>query len=154
MQGHSDKRPIMSLVNTDTGEVRSTAIRDVTATTLGPILAEHVDQAASVLHTDESQAYVTAGKRFAAHETVDHRSGEYVRGVVSTNAAEGFFSQLKRSIDGTHHRVSEVHLDRYLAEFDYRYSTRKMNDSARMRLVIDQVAGRRLTYRPLVVKGD
>ena len=149
MQGVTDKQPVMSLVNTETGEVRSTAIRDVTATTLGPILAEHVDQAASVLHTDESQAYVTAGKRFTAHETVDHRAGEYVRGVVSTNAAEGFFSQLKRSIDGTHHAVSVEHLGRYLAEFDYRYTTRKMSDTERMREVVGQVAGRRLSYKPL-----
>jgi hypothetical protein len=32
---------------------------------------------------------------------------------------------LKRSIDGTHHHVSREHLNRYLAEFDFRYSTRK-----------------------------
>ena len=53
------------------------------------------------------------------------------RGIVHTNTAEGYFSQLKRSIDGTHHHVSERHLDRYLAEFDYRYTMRKMKDGER-----------------------
>ena len=54
---------------------------------------------------------------------------EYVRGDVTTNHAEGYFSQLKRSLDGTHHAVSQQHLPRYLAEFDYLYSTRKMSDT-------------------------
>ena len=50
----------------------------------------------------------------AAHECVDHNAGEYTRGNVSTNLAEGYFSQLKRSIDGTHHHVSIEHLAAYL----------------------------------------
>jgi hypothetical protein len=57
---------------------------------------------------------------------------------------------LKRSIDGTHHHVSRRHLDRYLAEFDYRHSTRNVSDSTRTRTLFDQVGGRRLTYRPVV----
>lgn len=67
---------------------------------------------------------------------------------MTTNHAEGFFSQLKRSIDGTHHWVSVKHLDRYLAEFDYKYSTRKMKDYERATLMMDNV-GRRLSYKPL-----
>ena len=65
----------------------------------------------------------------------------------TTNAIEGFFSQLKRSIDGTHHRVSVDHLHRYLAEFDFRFSTCKMSDTARMQKLIDQTEGRRLAYK-------
>ncbi len=72
-----------------------------------------------------------------------------MRGDVSTNQAEGYFSQLKRSIDGTHHHVSRKHLDRYLAEFDYRYSTRKVSDTQRTRMLMGQVGGKRLTYKPL-----
>ncbi len=73
--------------------------------------------------------------------------GEYVRSDVTTNPVENFFSQLKRSIDGTHHQVSHEHLDRYLAEFDFRYSTRKMSDTRRMERLMGQTGGRRLTYR-------
>ena len=68
---------------------------------------------------------------------------------MTTNHAEGYFSQVKRSIDGTHQAVSVEHLHRYLAEFDYRYTTRRMTDSERMRLLTGQVDGRRLSYKPL-----
>lgn len=57
---------------------------------------------------------------------------------------------LKRSLDGTHHHVSHKHLHRYLAEFDFRYSTRGESDTVRMRRIVEQADGRRLTYRPLV----
>ncbi|MDT0264568.1 transposase [Jatrophihabitans lederbergiae] len=83
------------------------------------------------------------------HESVNHNAGEYARGQISSNMAEGFFSHLKRSIDGTHHHVSKEHLPRYLAHFDFMYSTHKQTDSERMRQLLGQVSGRRLTYRPL-----
>jgi transposase-like protein len=153
-QGKTDKQPIVSLIHKESGEVRSVAVRNVTGETLAPILSGNVDVANSVLHTDSANAYPPIGRQFAAHETVDHTSGEYVRGDVSTNAAEGFFSQLKRSIDGTHHAVSTEHLHRYLAEFDFRYSTRKLNDSERMRLALSQVMGRRLAYCAVIDRAS
>lgn len=70
------------------------------------------------------EGYRSFGAEFLAYEWVDHSEGEHVRGAVTTNQAENFFSQLKRSLDGTHHHVSVEHLPRYLAEFDYRHSTR------------------------------
>jgi hypothetical protein len=51
--------------------------------------------------------------------------------------------------DGTHHHVSREHLHRYLAEFDFRYSTSKLSDSARTQEMIGQAGGRRLSYEPL-----
>jgi hypothetical protein len=89
---------------------------------------------------------------FAGHETVNHAAGEYsqLSGKVTTNQAENFFSQLKRSLDGTHHHVGAEHLPRYLAEFDFRYTTRTLNDTARMRRLMGQTGGRRLTYRSVV----
>ncbi len=81
---------------------------------------------------------------------LNHSEDEYVnREGYSTNQVEGFFSQLKRSLDGTHHHVSVQHLPRYLAEFDFRYNTRKANDTTRVHVLMDQVGGRRLTYKPL-----
>jgi hypothetical protein len=65
---------------------------------------------------------------------------------VTTNAAETYFSQLKRSLDGTHHSVSVEHLDRYLAEFDFRHSTCKDSDTERMSMLVGRVGGRRLMY--------
>jgi len=84
----------------------------------------------------------------AGHYTVNHHAGEYTNEKsLGTQMVEGYFSQLKRSIDGTHHRVSVEHLPRYLAEFDFRYSTCKMSDSARMARIVEQAEGRRLTYK-------
>ena len=52
-------------------------------------------------------------------------------GRASTNTAEGFFGDTKRSLDGTHHQVSAKHLPLYLAELDYKYNTREETDGAR-----------------------
>jgi hypothetical protein len=60
--------------------------------------------------------------------------------------AENYFSQLKRSLDGTHRHVSAKHLNRYVDEFDYRYSTCDLNDAGRMADFATRVAGR-LTYK-------
>lgn len=148
--GTAHLQPVLSLVNRDTGEVRSVAVPDVTSATLRKAIAEQVDMAASVLHTDAGMQYRQIGTEFAEHQWVNHGNGEYARGAVTTNHAEGFFSQLSRSIDGTHHHVSREHLSRYLAEFDFRYSTRKLSDSARLERMVDQAEGRRLSYKPLV----
>ncbi len=59
---------------------------------------------------------------------------------------------LKRSLNGAHHNVSKVHLQRYLYEFDFRYSTRKLTDGERMARLIGQVPGRRISYER--VKGS
>ena len=76
-------------------------------------------------------------------------SGIADSGKVTSNAVQGSFSQLKRSIDGTYHHISARHLPLYLAEFDFRYSSRKLSDTARTEKLLGQVAGRRLTYLPL-----
>lgn len=115
--------------------------------TLAEVLNEQVDTRRTHLHTDEHGGYREIAWQFARHSTVDHGAGEYVRGDVSTNKAENFFSQLKRSIDGTHHRVGRDHLDRYLAEFAFRCSTRRCTDTERMQLFASRFHLRRLQYR-------
>jgi hypothetical protein len=140
----TDKTTIFTLVSRETGEVRSRVIPNVKGKTLRAAMAEQLDPTRTHLHTDGWYGY----RDFTAeHSTVDHSIGEYARGDVSTNHAEGYFSQLKRSIDGTHHHVSRKHLHRYLAEFDYRCTTCKLSDTERMERLIGKVAGRRLTYR-------
>jgi len=145
--GGTEKTPIIALVSRETGEVRSCAVPNVKGENLRTILERDVDPAQTHLHTDSWHGYKRIGGAFASHTTVDHSVGEYVRGDVSTNQAENYFSQLKRSLDGTHHHVSVEHLPRYLAEFDFRYTHRKESDTARMSRLIGRVAGRRLTYR-------
>jgi transposase-like protein len=136
----------MSLVSRETGEVRSRVIPDVKPGNLRAVLHEHTDPKRTHLHTDTSAQYKSLGKDVASHEAVNHMAREYVRGDVSTNQAESYFAQLKRSLDGTHHHVSREHLHRYVTEFDFRFSTRTLADAERMALIIDGTTGRRLTY--------
>jgi transposase-like protein len=142
-----NKTAVLSLISKETGEVRSRVIPNVTGDTLRSAIREQVEMSATVLHTDSWQGYRQVGAELAGHHYVNHMLGEYVRGDVSTNPAEGYFSQFKRSLDGTHHHVSKEHLHRYLAEFDFRFSTRGMNDTERMGRLLGQVDGRRLTYK-------
>jgi transposase-like protein len=146
-KGQHNRTPIMSLVSRETGEVRSQVIPNLRGDTLRSVLFSHTDPSRTHLQTDLLPSYRKVGAEFAQHSTVDHEAHEYVRDGATTNHAEGFFSQLQRSLDGTHHAVSREHLDRYLAEFDFRYSTRKELDSERMSRLISRTAGRRLTYR-------
>jgi transposase-like protein len=144
------KAVVLTLIDKATGEARSRVMNEVHADTLRAAITEQWDVPNTHLQTDGLAAYKSIGPDFASHGYVDHSSGEWVRGTISTNVAENYFSQLKRSLDGTHHHVSKKHLGRYLAEFDFRYSTCKLTDTARMNRLMGQVAGRRLTYRPIV----
>lgn len=124
-------------------------VPNVTAATLRPIVVNAVSHK-SRLHTDEFRPYGAFGWQFAKHETILHSADEYVRGDVHTNSVEGFFATLKRGIYGTYHHVSEVHLKRYLCEFDFRYNHRialGCDDATRAAIAVKGIAGKRLTYR-------
>jgi hypothetical protein len=143
-----NKEAVFSLVERG-GKVRSFHVANVTATTLCPIMVTVADRK-SHLRTDHSPVYWTIGDVYKSHFTVNDSIEEYVRGDAHTNTAEGYFSILKRGVIGTYHHVSEAHLHRYLAEFDFRYSHRvklDIDDVERTRLAIPGAAGKRLTYR-------
>jgi hypothetical protein len=122
----------------------------VTAENLRPILQEHIETGAT-LNTDEAVVYHFIGKEFDGHETVNHRKEEYskvVDGVkVTTNTVEGYFSILKRGINGVYHHVGKQHLHRYLNEFDFRYNAREVSDVERRDMAIAGAGGKRLMYR-------
>jgi transposase-like protein len=131
------------------GRARSFHVANVTGKTLRPIIVRNVDRK-SALMTDDAGQYRPIGKEFASHETVNHGIEEYVRGAAHSNTVEGFFSLLKRGIIGTFHHVSEAHLKRYLAEFDFRYSNRValgVNDTMRTNEALRGIGGKRLMYR-------
>jgi transposase-like protein len=143
----TDKTPVVSLIDAERGVARSAVVTWVDSASLRQVISANVDMATAVLHTDSHRGYIPVGRIMAGHFTVDHRAGIYATDKTNgTNKAENFFSQLKRSLDGTHHSVSVEHLHRYLAEFDYRFSTSKMTDGDRMADLVTRVAGR-LTYK-------
>ena len=155
IRGTSEKTPVLSLINATTGEVRSRVVPNVTGANLRKVMSEHIDMAGSQLWTDEGTWYEQLGAEFIAHNTVNHSEEKYLdrKTGASTNKAENYFSQLKRSLDGTHHHVSRTHLPRYLSEFDYRYSTRFLSDSERMAEMLGRTEGRRLTYKRVRTQG-
>jgi transposase-like protein len=110
---------------------------------------KHVDEK-SRLVTDAAQHYKFPP--VAKHESVDHSKYEWTRGDVSTNTLEGFFSVLKRGLVGTYQHVDKKHLDRYLAEFDFRHNNRVklgINDVQREAIALKGFAGKRLTYETI-----
>lgn len=148
--GFGHKRTVLSLVERG-GKIRSFKIGSGTKSEIVPAIVANVDPA-STLHTDGAQAYKGLWA-VADHETVDH-SKEYVRkgkaGKVHTNTLEGFFSIFKRGMVGTYQHCGEQHLDRYLAEFDFRQNTRAklgIDDATRADIALKGIAGKRLTYR-------
>lgn len=98
------------------------------------------------LHTDESRLHHGSETHFTSHETVKHSAGEYARGDVNTNTAEGYFSIFKRGMRGVYQHCAEKHLHRYLAEFDFRYNARKITDGERAALAVLGISGKRLAY--------
>jgi transposase-like protein len=140
------KTPVMVLVERD-GKARSFRMATVTGDEVKGLIYQHVDRTASI-HTDAFRSYQGLAKRYASHEVVNHLD-EYVRGDVHTNTAENYFSILKRGINGVYHHVSEAHLPRYLAEFDFRYNHLARDgysDADRTRIALTMVAGKRLRY--------
>ena len=142
------KHAVMTLVDRD-GESRSFHIANVKAKTLREKIVTTVSRK-SYLMTDELASYEKVGKEFANHGTVNHSANEFAKlgGFAHTNTAECRFSLMKRAVFGTHHSISEAHLPRYLAEWDFKWNTRKMTDGERAAIALEGIEGKRLTYRP------
>jgi transposase-like protein len=148
-RGPVDKAPVVALVERD-GKVRSFHVPNVSAKTLRPIIVTNVNRASYIM-TDESTVYPAVGREFSGHGSVNHSAGEYVRAFFwHTNTVENYFSILKRGIYGVYHHVSETHLHRYGAEFDFRYNHRMalgFSDMERAEKIAAGMHGKRLTYR-------
>lgn len=138
-----ETRQVLSLVERG-GPIRSQFLDH---RTLRQALWGQLDKDAQ-LRTDSAMSYrkiMPDGQ----HEFVDHSKGEYVRGDAHTNTLEGFFSVFKRGLIGVYQHIDQKHIDRYLAEFDFRYNTRAklgINDVERTDRAIKGAVGKRLTY--------
>lgn len=147
--GYSHKRKVLALVDRDTKRVRTMVVDDLKPATLAPILSENIAKEARLM-TDEAHHYKKLGKGFASHEAVRHAADEYVRGDVTTNTVEGYFSVFKKGMRGVYQHCAKKHLHRYLAEFDFRYNEREANgvdDRSRTDAALRGLRGKRLLYR-------
>ncbi len=148
--GYAHKIAVLSLVERG-GEVRSKMIDGANSAEIRRAIGATVDPE-SMLHTDGAQFYKFMGLT-ADHEAVDH-SKAYVRkgkkGPVHTNTLEGYFSVFKRGLVGVYQHIGEQHVDRYLAEFDFRANNRAklgVTDDLRADRILKGAEGKRLTYR-------
>jgi len=133
-------------------EVRAFVIPAATAENVRANLVKHVKVGNTWLHTDESVIYGWASSSFI-HRWVNHMN-EYVRGSVHTNTVEGYFSQLRRMLQGTYIAVEPQHLHAYVDELSYRCNVRKESESTRFDRLVRQVIGKRLTYKDLTGGKD
>jgi transposase-like protein len=144
------KAPVVALIERG-GKMRAFPLEKVTAQTMDAAILRHVDTKNARLMTDDTTIYGGRKRLYGAdRQVVEHGRGEYVRGDVHVNAAEGFFSLLKRGIVGTFHHVSKGHLGRYVSEFEFRYNNRAalgVNDAQRAEAMVLGAEGKRLTYR-------
>lgn len=146
--GGAEKRPIVALVERG-GEARVTYMHHVKAKNIREFTVKNASRK-SRLHTDESNLCPSWGAEFVKHESINHSQGDYARGDVTTNSAEGFFGVFKRGFNGIYQHCGEQHFQRYLDEYTFRYNNRAklgMDDDARAVLAIQGAEGKRLLYR-------
>lgn len=152
--GYAHKRTVVSLVQRG-GAARSFHIQTQGRLEIAAVIDNQTKDGTRMM-TDGSQVY-----RFmpvVLHDVINHSTGEYVRvkldgTKVHTNTVEGFFGIFKRGMIGTYQHCGEAHLQRYLSEFDFRYSNRSalgVDDATRANIALQGIAGKRLTYRRTV----
>lgn len=154
-RGYEHKNKVFSLIDRNTGKARSVVVDDLKLKTLLPIMQANIDANARVL-TDEAGQYTNRYSNmsvyFREHGFVKHMHGEYVSRAdrtIHTNTVEGFFSIFKRGMKGVYQHCGHNHLNRYLAEFDFRYNNRVahgINDAERADILLVGIKGKRLTY--------
>lgn len=150
-RGFEHKNKVFSLIDRKSGKARSMVVDNLKLATLLPILQANIAQDAHVM-TDDAAQYKPLYKFFADHGFTKHMLGEYVSRTnpnVHTNTIEGFFSIFKRGMKGIYQHCGHNHLNRYLAEFDFRYNNRiglGIDDTQRANSILKGAKGKRLTY--------
>lgn len=148
-QGGGHKMKVISLVDRNSGQIRSYDFDQMISTYVEPICKANIAKEATLM-TDGARLYRYIGKFFADHQSVDHSKDQWRKGDCYTNTVEGSFSIFKRGMKGVYQHCGEQHLHRYLAEFDFRYCNRialGITDAERAEKVVQGAIGRRLTYQ-------
>lgn len=151
--GNAIKTPVMGMIDRKTREVRAMVIPNVKRETLQALIPKHCGFATKI-YTDQHVGYEGLDASRFIHKTVNHTK-EYVRGEVSTQAIENFWSCLKRTLQGTYVAVEPFHLDLYLAEQVYRFNNRLgKHDGERFSKALGMVNGKRLTWNTLTGRRE
>jgi transposase len=129
--GHTDeahkfdnKTPVIGAVDRDSGIAKANAVPNLSHDNVMPFINKNISKM-SIVCTDDASSFARLGSKGYAHREVNHSAGEYVKGYIHTNTIEGFWSSLKRGIDGVYHHVSPKYLQNYIHEYQFRYNHRK-----------------------------
>ncbi len=149
------KTIVMGMLDRNMRQVRAMVVPDVKRVTLQEKILNNIEGGAQVF-TDDFPTYRFAVTDKFAHQVIDHVKG-YVDGQVHTNGIENFWSLLKRGLRGTYVAVEPFHLDRYVDEQVFRFNNRgskenPVNDGDRFKLLLSQIAGKRLTFAEVTGK--
>ena len=136
---------VVDVKDRETNKVVANVVDDTTAKTLQGFVEEHTQEGAQV-YTDDAPAYVGIDR---PHETVKHSVSEYVHDMAHTNGMESHWSMMKRGHDGTYHKMSPKHLQRYVNEFARRHKVREEDTINQMRGMVANMQGRFLPFRTL-----
>lgn len=147
-RGASGKTPVVGIAERK-GEIRLAVTEDTKAATLNEVITDNVKPGTTIM-TDEYRPYNNVTHWGYKHQRVNHSSREFVVGQNHTNTIEGAWSHLKLSIRAIYIGVSPKHLQKYCAEYEYRYNTRGLKDDERFDKWFDFVNGANLTYKKLV----
>ena len=149
--GTKDKTAIMGMLERG-GKIRAKVVSTRKKQELQAEVYRHVE-AGAALYSDALKSYEGLATDYA-HQVVDH-AVQYVDGRIHTNGLENFWSLLKRGISGTYVSVEPFHLFRYLDEQMFRFNNRKeLDDAGRFNLVVQQIAGKRITFAQLTGKPN
>lgn len=147
-RGTAGKVPVIGMRDRPTKRLVARPIADTTRETFQRFVLEHAAPGAAI-YTDEHASYVG----LPDHETVNHKSGEYVRDAVHTNGIESVWALLSRTLMGVYHHVSPKHLHRYVDELAGLNNQRPLTPLARMGAMVRGLEGQRLRYRDLIAGG-
>ncbi len=133
-RGSENKTAVMGLVQRK-GNLKAKVVSNTNSYTVGSMIRDNVNLGADIV-TDEYRSYNVVKKMGFNHQTVCHVKEQWANGTIHVNTLEGFWSQLKRSINGTYHCVSPKYLQFYVDEFVYRYNHRLSSFPIFLKLVL------------------
>ena len=145
----ANKMLVMGFKDRETGRIVAFPIKDGTGTAIEDEVLTHVYPGTTV-YSDGHGGYAHLNDYGYNHDWVNHKIGEYVRGKVTTNGIESFWSLLKRGYIGVYHYMSWKHLHRYVSEFAYRQTAGPGNGFRTMGETLSRMKGKRLTYARLI----
>jgi transposase-like protein len=121
--GRGSDRPRILVATERGGRARTAPVDDGKLETVEPVVIDLADVRARLM-TDGDRTLGAVGRRFAAHEAVNHSAKEYVRDEAHVNTAEGFNMQVRRAKLGVWHYWSQEHQHRYLHEIQFHWDHR------------------------------